>query len=676
MENINFENIEDLDTKVRNIIESISAISRNVEDLGDKNLKGIKTILEVLDEAYYNDLKSLISDELYDELKGLYLSLTGQKEYDYVPGSTTTEDTYVHTEHILSLDKVNDLDELRKEMERLVPFIIEPKYDGLTVVVYPNADIANNSYIAVTRGNGEEGDIITNSIKALNAINENYVKLIRHPIRFEAYMRKSVMAKLNEEREINGEDVFKNTRNAAAGVLKNNDINNVKGVELVAYNLVGANAEMSESDQLNYLHRHGISVPDPRICFKCNSKDDIDKALDFVVNFDRDSLDYDIDGLVIKANYKGSLEALGGNTSHHPKNAVAYKFKAQGVWTVLKDVVWQTGRTGKITPVGIVEPVQLLGAEVSKSTLHNIAYINKLNLKINKAVYLIKSNDVIPAITDCKALDVLPAPVEVDVPLPTVCPECSGQVQLKGDQLFCTNAHCKAKLLNKIVHYAHRNALNIEGLAISTAEKMIDAGYIKYPTDIFKVTAEEIASLEGYAKKSGTKLYNAIQRARVGVNLEKFIYAAGIPNVGRGTSKDLAQHYKSFANMVVDIKNGCLEMRSIPDIGQTTIDSIIANTKMLGMLFAVITPTDMPTPKITKAATSGKSFCITGTLSRPRSEIAHYINSCGHSFIDRVNNSVDYLVVGDKVGQNKIDAAKKKGIQIISEQDLYNLLDT
>ena len=222
MENINFEDIEDLDIKVSNLIKGISAFSGNAEDLGDKNLKGIKMVLEILDKAYYDDLKSLISDELYDELKGLYLSLTGQKEYDYVPGSTTTEDTYVHSEHILSLDKVNDLDELRKEMERLVPFIIEPKYDGLTVVVYPNADIANNSYIAVTRGNGEEGDIITNSIKALNAINENYVKLIRHPIRFEAYMRKSVMAKLNEEREMNGEDVFKNTRNAAAGVLKNN----------------------------------------------------------------------------------------------------------------------------------------------------------------------------------------------------------------------------------------------------------------------------------------------------------------------------------------------------------------------------------------------------------------------------------------------------------------------
>lgn len=670
-----------METKGMNVESRVKALSDLLTDYlksGNKAeeeiLNPTKELLDILDNGYYNEGKAEVSDESYDELKRVYLSLTGQKEYDYVPGNAISDETYKHIEKILSLDKVNDKDQLRKELERLVPFIIEPKYDGLTVVVYPNANTSDNSYLAVTRGNGEEGDIITDSIKALGILNDNYIRLLKYPIRFEAYMKKSMLSKLNEERVANGEEPFKNTRNAAAGILRNKDMNEIKGIDLVSYNLVGANNLMSESEQLNMLHRHGIPVPDPNVCFKCNSISDIPKALEFIENFDRDSLDYDIDGLVIKANYAGSLDNLGGNTSHHPKNAIAWKFKAQGVWTTLNDVVWQTGRTGKISPVAVMKPVNLLGAEVSKATLHNIAYINNLGLKIGKEVYLIKANDVIPAITQCKDSENINSYKDIELPLK--CPECNGQVKLEGDQLYCTNNDCIAKLINKIVHYASRDALNIEGLAESTAEKMIESGMIKYPIDIFKLNAEQIASLDGFAKKSGTKLFNAIQKARTGVNLEKFIYASGIPGVGRGTSKDLANHYKSFANMVIDIKSGCPQMYNIPDVGSITVDSIRSNANMLGMLFTAITPVDMPADKweIKPSSSSSYSICITGTLSRPRSAISNFITSSGHTFVDRVNNSTDYLVVGDKVGQTKIDAAKKKGVKVISEQELYDLI--
>ncbi len=623
----------------------------------EQRVLNFKNLLSYYDDLYYNLDKSVISDAEYDSLKEQYLEMIKEDEYSEVPGDVSESLKRVkHTHAITSLAKVNIEEELRKEVKRLWPVVIQPKIDGLTVVGYPGTTMGAGKL--VTRGNGEYGEDITHTalkIKDINRINK-----IDYTVRMEAYMPKSVFAELNEERMAAGLKPFENTRNAAAGMLRHKDVSKVKGVHYFAYNIVGS--DISQSDQIDQLKYDKFNIIDTY------AFDTIDETVDFIINFPfRGKLDYDIDGLVIKSNRYDSLKEFG-STGHHPKNAFAFKFKSQGVWTKLIDVINQTGRSGKVTPVGIVEPTKLLGSTINRVTLHNFGIIDALKLSKGCDVFLIKANDVIPAITESKNYNPLKKFKE-----PIICPSCNGIVGKVNDQLFCLNTSCDSKLLYNLCHIAKRDALDIEGLSEETAKKIIDAGYIEHQFDIFDLSIEQIFELEGFAQKSSEKLYNNIQKAR-NVSLKKFIYASCIPNVGRSISADIAERFGSIESFIEDIKNDCEETAKIDGVGDTLIENIKENWNLLVKLNEKVTPEEKETKEMLKPEKE-LTFVITGKLEKPRSFYEDVIKIAGHTCSGSVSKKTDYLVCDDpNFVSSKMDKARALNIPIIPCVKLQEIL--
>lgn len=627
-----------------------------------ENVEQLKALLDYHDDLYYNQDDPELTDVEYDALKARYLQLVGQEEFTTVPGEADESfDRIEHTHPIKSLGKVNSLDTLRKEMKRLAPFIIQMKMDGLTVVIYPGETIK-----FATRGNGVFGEDISKT--AIHIEGMDHVGAIDEPVRLEAFMKKSVFNKLNEERIEAGLEPFKNPRNAAAGMLRNKDASKVQGVEYVAYNLVGS--KMPETKQLEKLENNHYNIVD---CFRkpdgdmVYNEEDIDLAIQQIEAFDRDALDYEIDGLVIKSNKESALEAFG-STGHHPKNMVAYKFPSQGVWTKLVDVINQVGRTGKVTPVGIIEPTELMGSTITRVTLHNYGIMNALKVSKGCEVLLVKANDVIPAIIEARNYNPLKA-----IKKPTHCPECNSELVEINDQQFCQNPECSSKLLFNICHLAKRDALDIEGLSEETAKKLIEAGYVKHPFDIFDITEEQIRALGGFAKRSASKLYKNIQNTRE-TSLKQFIYAAGIPNIGRSASEDIAKKFGDLDSFLSDIENDCEEFSKIDGVGATLVDNVKNNKHLLIKLREKVTP---KSEEIKQTATPEQqfTFVITGKFDQPRKHYEALIKDAGHKVSGSVSKKTDYVFAGEAAG-SKLTKAQDLGIAIITTEDeLLSLLN-
>ena len=617
----------------------------------EKEIQKLKELIEYHDDLYYNQDNPEISDAEYDALKKQYQLLTGEAEIaDAVPGEVNAEfEEYEHTFPIKSLAKVNTIEDLRKELLRLAPGVIQPKLDGLTLVIYPDGAI-------VTRGNGEVGENISATASKIRNI-KTYSKA---PVRVEAMIDKETFNALNEERLKQGLEPFKNPRNAAAGMLRNKDISKVKGVSYRAYNIVGS--DLTESNQLAILQKAGFDVIHS---FRFD-KDTIDSAIQRIQSFDRENFPYEIDGMVIKSDIPNALKVFG-ETGHHPKNMVAYKFPSQGVWTKLVDVVYQTGRTGKVTPVGIIEPTELMGSTITRVTLHNEGIMDALKVSKGCDVYLIKANDVIPAIIETRNYNPLKAFKKIKQ-----CPVCNSELVTINDQQFCQNHDCKAKLLFNICHIAKRDALDIEGLSEETAKKMIEAGYVDHAFDIFDITEDQIKELEGFAKKSAAKLHKNIQDARQ-TSLKQFIYAAGIPNIGRSASEDIAKRFGSLEAFLEDIDAGCVELARIDGFGEVLIESVKTHKYLLTRLKEYVTPASEEV-KVVAAPEVQLTFVITGKLEQPRKYYEALIKDAGHKVSGSVSKKTDYVLAGEAAG-SKFDKAQSLGIPILnSEEELMKAL--
>lgn len=607
-----------------------------------KKAESIRALLDQHDDLYYNLDNPEISDAEYDALKQQYTELTGKTADTQVPG--VASDTLPRIEHpypIKSLSKVNSYEDLRKEMQRLAPFIIQMKMDGLTVVEYPNNGIRQYA----TRGNGSVGEDITHTAIAIQTL--HHTEPLTEPVRMEAFMKKSVFKVLNEQRERDNKPLFKNPRNAAAGMLRNKNADNVQGLDYVAYNIVGST--VSESEQIKTLEQHQYAVVD---CLmhegnRVYEAADIDKAIEQIENFDRNSLDYEIDGLVIKSNKPDSLNVFG-STGHHPKNMAAYKFPSTGVWTTLLGVTNQIGRTGKLTPVAILEPTDIMGSTISRVTLHNYGIMNALKVSIGCEVLLIKANDVIPAIIETREYD-----DNKRVEKPTQCPECASQLVDINDQQFCQSPLCPSKRLHNLLHFSKRDALDIEGLSEETIKKMIDAHYIDRPYDVFNLTKEQLLQLPKFAEKSATKLYNNIQKSRT-TSLKQFIYAAGIPTVGRSVSEDLAQTFKTLPNLINEIESGAENIAAIDGIGNTLLQNLITHVHLLSLLSEYVRPEADVSQTI--IVDKQLSFVVTGKFDQPRKYYEQLIKDAGHKVSGSVSKNTDYLLAGDKAGSKKTKA--------------------
>lgn len=626
----------------------------------------LAALLKYHDDLYYNQDKPELSDAEYDALKKQYVELYG--EYDYVPGEASKDSKkFTHSTPILSLDKVQitEVDKLRAEIERLWPVIIQPKMDGLTLVTYPGG-------IHVTRGNGLIGEIVSDNVKAgVEGIGvDNHLT-----VRSEVVMLKSKFNELNAIRIANGEEPFKNPRNAAAGMLRQKDASKVEGLTAFAYNVITQDERNNSYPQILALQNYGWNTV---ITY---SPETVDDAIEYIKNFDREELDYEIDGLVIK--YDGVKQF--GTTGHHPKNAIAVKFEAEGGWTTINKIVWQVGRTGKIVPVAEFEPIEILGADVARATLHNYGIMKALGLTeiIHQGkhhnpltqVHVIKANDVIPRVMEVKQPPLNTSNLYSElIREPLNCPECSATTEKIKDQLFCTNPSCPAKLQGQIELLASRDALNIEGLSEMTIEKMID--YIKEnklelykPLNFtlpFYFTYEDILKLPGFAPISAKKLYDNIQAAK-DTEFKRFIYAANIPLIGKSASEDMANALLNIENLVEDMDNDYPITSAIPDFGSKMLRSlkVYARDNFASLWDAGVRPKAVE--KQVKKATNQLTIVITGAFEIPRKEIEAMIKDSGHKTSGSVSKKTSYLLASPgEESTTKYIKAKELGIPIIN----------
>ena len=621
-------------------------------------IKNLKQQLDYHDDLYYNKDTPELTDAEYDVLKSEYLNLTNQQEYNYIPGVAQFK-KYTHTIPIKSLGKINTIEQAKEEIQRLYPVVIEPKYDGLTLVIYPDGKV-------VTRGNGKIGEDVTRNVFQFMRIHS---LPIGKPIRGEAIMPISVFHQINKQREKEGKELFKNPRNAIAGILRNKDNSNIpKGLRFIAYEIVGS-AE-SHIQQLLELKKY-YDIPEADTIWNYS---EIDDAISFIENFDRLKLDYEIDGLVIKSNKANALDIFG-ETEHHPNSAVAYKFASQGEWTVLKSITWQTGRTGRVTPVAELEPVDILGSTIERATLHNIGYINALGLQIGDEVLVVKSNDVIPAVIKCEH-------TENSIPIEIIdkCPSCGTDLVTINDQLFCYNSKCQARLLYRTKHMVGRDALNIEGLSEQTIQKFIDNSYITEPWHIFDITEAEILKCDGFAKKSAKKIYENIQSAR-NCDFDKAIYASGIELVGRKVSKDIAKEFGTYEelinNVYFDEANVVGKLSNVDGIGDNIINSFINNFKLFEDLASYLNIKQPEKKEIfnTDNPFAGKKLYCTGTFaSYKKDELKAICEGLGAEFTSGYAKSLDYLVVGSIKGSSKTDKAIKDGVKILQEDEFMKMI--
>lgn len=613
---------------------------------GDNNLK---EYLQELDNAYYNKGEALVSDAEYDSLKTQYLKSINQNEYNYVPGEATSNSKVAHKYPILSLDKVqiNDTETLRKRLIEIFPIVIQPKFDGLTGVYYGDNDIY------ATRGNAKIGDDITIKVKAgVKGLGKRQDYIIRG----EILMLKSEFESINKERIAKGEEPFKNPRNATAGMLRNDDLSKIKGLYFYAYNILADEGEIPFEEEMQILKENGWITPINYI------PETVDDAIEYLTSFNRNSLDYEIDGLVAK--HIGNKKF--GFTAHHPKNSIAIKSEQTGVWSVLESVEWSTGKTGIVAPVANIKPVDILGSTVSRVTLHNIDYINGFSLAIGKEIRVIKANEIIPRIIESKGEDV------ETIRVPDICPSCGSKTEFENNILYCKNPECEAQLSNKIINLASREGLNIEGLSEATAEKMID--YAKKNNVKLKLTLpfvfqlKDILKLEGFKDKSATKLYNNIQKAK-NPELKNYIYATNIPLLGKSTSEDIANTLLTLDNLVEDCKECFKKTSRIKGIGKELINNLnIYGSAILQEFDEVnIVPKSVAKKKI---AENQLTIVITGSFDIPRKEIEKIIKDAGHKTSGSVSAKTSILLASEgEESSSKYKKAVSLNTKIINSLD-------
>lgn len=628
-------------------------------------IKRLEEELTRHDRLYYEEDNPEIPDSgkgSYDELCNKYYELTGKKwNADKVPGAVSKKFAPVtHQYKPKSLDKVNTEGELREKLIKLAPGKVQKKYDGLTLVVYPGKQV-------VTRGNGETGEDVTHTGKVITEGKEDYDL----PIRGEGFFLKSDWDAINEIRKSKGLKPYTNLRNAVAGAIRtlDPDPDILKYVQFRAYNILGST--LCEDDQLYRLKELGYETPNDDLDSWVFTKDkkSIDDTVEFIMNYNRQDLDYEIDGMVIKNNEPNSLQRFG-QTIHHFNNAVAYKFENTGEWTKLLGIRWTVGRTGKIVPNADIQPVNILNTTVKKASIHNASMLSRKGLKKDCEVFVVKGNDIIPDIVDVRGGT---TPLEE----PTNCPKCGGLVTKKESkdnegvyQLYCENADCESKTILRVVHLAQKEALNIDALAEETAQKLYDEMFIDKPTDIYLLKVEDFMQLEGFARPSAQKLYDEIQNSRT-TTLAKFIFASGIPLVGKGKSEDIAKAIHSYDALIKDINEGCPKVINIRGIGKELVTSIIKYSSMLTDLREYVTPTD---EQVAKVSENQLSIVVTGSFKDDdgnkidRKSIEQMIKDAGHKPVGSVSKKTDYVLIGTAPGSKK-DKAEELGIKLLHSVD-------
>ncbi|MDO5715157.1 MAG: NAD-dependent DNA ligase LigA [Tissierellia bacterium] len=643
-----------------------------------------------LNYHYYTLDEPLVSDGEYDRLYGQLVELEKQTGKT-LPDSPTTRvggevldkfEKHLHLSPLYSMDKAQSLDEIKawisrngrlidaynKSHKKSLPdpeYIIELKFDGLTInLTYENGYLKT----AATRGNGRIGEEILEQIKTIYSIplSIDYQGLME--VQGEGLMPLSALEKYNEK----AEEPLKNARNAAAGALRNLDPQVTRSRHLTAYfynvGYIEGKEFIDDNEMKEFLSQQGFLVS--KINYQAHSIEEIDTYIEKISEIRKD-LDILIDGITIKIDDFATRDILGF-TNKFPRWAIAYKFEAEESSTRLLKVIWNVGRTSKVTPTAVLEPVEIDGVTIQRATLNNYDDIQRKKLRINSRVLVRRSNDVIPEI-----MGVLPTKEKTEeIECPTTCPACGTELIKNGVHIFCPNTlSCEPQLISRLTHFASRDALDIDGFSEKTITKLLTEIGLREIPQIYELSYEDIIHLEGFKEKRTTNLLEAIENSKE-VPLENFIYALGINNVGIKTARDLAQAYTSFDALR---RANYEELIHIGDIGPITANEIITYfhdehiTNSLDKLLRLGVHPYFENVKQEETPLTGKTVVITGTLSIARKELEEKLVAMGAKVTGSVSKNTDYLILGENPG-SKLEKAQNLGIEIIQEEDVIKIL--
>ncbi len=650
-----------------------------------ERLEELRKTVEYHNDRYYNKDDPEISDFEYDmltrELRAIEEAFP-QLKSDVSPtvhvGGRADEmfTPVVHTVRMESLQDVFSFEEVERFVERLARtadisegFSVERKIDGLSVSLeYENGVLVRGS----TRGDGDVGENVTDNLRTVRSIPKTIAFNGSLEVRGEVYMPRDSFIRLCERQELTGEKPFKNPRNAAAGSLrqKNSAVTAERELSVFCFNVqkISGKGFKTHIESLEFLAAQGFPViPELRLCRTAG------EILDEIgsIGEGRGELGYDIDGVVIKLNDLARREAIG-STAKYPKWAVAYKFPPEEKSTVIRDIEITVGRTGVLTPTAVFDPVFLAGTSVSRAILHNEDHIREMNVNIGDTVIVRKAGDIIPEVAALVKKGEHSGPYS----MPCLCLSCGSPV-VRDDEaaVRCINPECPAQLLRNLIHFASRDAMDIEGLGPAVVEMLSDRGLIQRETDIYRLTAEEISGLDRMGKKSAENLLRAIEKSKSN-ELYRLIFALGIRNVGTKASKLLAGHFGELDRIA---SASVEELTAIDGIGDVVAENVYSyfHTEAARALILELKELGVNTVCLTSAsdrALEGLTFVITGSFTgMTRSEMTALVEKHSGRVSSGVSKKTDYLLAGED-GGSKLDKAAQLGIPIISERELYEML--
>lgn len=622
----------------------------------------------VLDEPTVADVQY---DALYNELSAL------EKETGIVlPDSPTRKiggdpikefAPHKHIKKLYSLDKCNSYDELREWSEKIkkvapdAVYTLEYKLDGLTLcLTYENGYFKG----AATRGNGEVGEDVTAQVSTIKSIPLSVPYKGVFEAQGEGIMRLSALKKYNET----AVEPLKNARNGVAGAIRNLDpkVTASRNLDIIFYNVNYIKGEniASQRENIDFLKRNSFKTD---MLFVTSDIEEIIKKIDSV---DRKSLDFLIDGMVIKVDDLALRERLG-YTDKFPRWAIAYKFEAEETTTILEDVQWNVGRTGKLTPLAILEPVELCGATIRRATLNNYDDIQRKKVKIGSRVFIRRSNDVIPEI-----LGVSEDNGGKEIPVPTVCPACGSDLVRDGAHIYCPNeGDCPPQIIGRLTHFAEKDCMDIRGVSEKSIEGLHEKLGVRFPTDLYSLTRDDLARLDGFKDKKIDNFLASVEKSK-SVPLDRFINALGIENIGKKSARDLAERFGSISELMKADEATLVEVDEIGDIVAESITSyfgkhgwLIEKFKEIGIdpKFNVVKPTG--------GVLTGKKLVLTGTLpTLTRTEATELIEKAGGTTSSSVSKNTDYVLAGENAG-SKLDKARSLGVKIITENELLTMIN-
>lgn len=645
-------------------------------------LQKMKDLIKEIEKHNYNYYvldNPTISDAEYDKL--YYALVDLEKETGVtLPYSPTLRvgDTVLdgftkkkHEVNLYSLNKVRDFEELESwvnDMKKLADdtdFAVEYKFDGLQIVIEYNEGVFVS---ATTRGNGVVGEDVSLQVKTIKSVPLQIGFKGRLIVQGEGMMTNKNFEAYNKT----AEEKLKNPRNAAAGAIRNLDPKETakRNLDYFCYSILLCDGkEFSTQQQMHdFLIENGFKTGNYfKIC------KDVHEIIHCINEIDliKSSLDVMIDGMVIKINKVKPREKIGW-TAKFPKWALAYKFEAQETTTLLKEVVWQVGRSGRVTPIANLEPVELAGATIQRATLNNIDDIRRKDVYENSRVFIRRSNEVIPEIMGLAEKFENSRKIEV----PLVCPSCGEKLIMKGPLLFCTNhLNCQAQVIDRLAHFASREAFNIEGLSDKTCKQFYEDLNVRHLSDLYNIKKEDLLKLDKFKDKKAENIINSINNSKK-IDFYRFLFALGIGEVGVKTAKDLAKKFYNLDNL----RNASFEeILEVDDVGEVIAQNIVDffadeyNKEEIQRLFDCGVEIKETNVNLDNQILSGKTFVLTGTLSKPREEFEKIIEDLGGKTSSSVSRNTNFVLAGENAG-SKLLKAKELNIKIINEKEFLEMI--